>query len=251
MTRKGYAAMIDLNSKTLLSDRVNWLIDAGIDAVPEDARDYLGCSVLGGVCKRAVQLEAFCVLSGQAGGEPFPARVRRVFERGHDAEARAAAWLRGAGFLLVTEMAGRQIEVSFLGGRVKGHADGMLAHFMGLESPIPLPALWECKCIAAKYWREAVKHKIRTSHPQYFAQMQLYMGGLKLAHGLMTMVNADTMELYHELVAFEQTAFDSLLSRAEMIFQACALKELLPRGKTKPDFRCKMCRWQAPCWQNP
>ena len=166
-------------------------------------------------------------------------------------EARAAAWLRGAGFVLVTDVAGAQMAVSFLGGRVKGHVDGILAHFLGGDSPLPLPALWECKCVGAKYWSEAVKHKIKKSHPQYLAQMQLYMGGLGLARGLIRMINADTLELNHELVEFEPDTFASLLARAERIVLACEAGEMLPKGKDAPDFICKMCRFSKVCWQNP
>ena len=243
--------MIDLNSKTALADRINWLIDAGIDAEQEAPRDYLGCSVLGGACERAVQFEALGALRGSSCAEAFSPRIKRVFQRGHDAEARAAAWLRAAGFVLVTDIAGAQFEVSFFDGKVKGHADGILTHFIGDDCPIALPALWECKCVGAKYWREAVRHKVKKSHPQYLAQMQLYMGGLKLTRGLITMINADTLELHHELIEFGPDTFAALLSRAERILLSSAAGELLPRGKNTPDFICKMCRFQAPCWQNP
>ena len=96
--------MIDLNSRSGLSDRLNWLIDEGINASVETPRTYLGCSAIGGACERAVQIEyaqAYAI-SRNAGRDagctalacPFPARVRRIFERGHDVEDRAARWLR-------------------------------------------------------------------------------------------------------------------------------------------------------------
>ena len=49
--------MIDLNSRSGLSDRLNWLIDEGINASVETPRTYLGCSAIGGECERSVQLE--------------------------------------------------------------------------------------------------------------------------------------------------------------------------------------------------
>ena len=47
--------MIDLNSRSGLSDRLNWLIDEGIDASVETPRTYLGCSAIGGECEAVKQ----------------------------------------------------------------------------------------------------------------------------------------------------------------------------------------------------
>ena len=244
---------IDLNSRTALPDRINWHIDRGIDATVrhEPRREYLGCSVLGGVCERAVQYETLAMM-GKLPHTEFEPRIRRIFERGHDAEDRAAQWLRGAGFLLVTEdpSGNGQFAVEFLDGRVRGHADGLLLLWSGEGiCPIPLPALWECKCLGAKYWNKARKEHIKFSHPQYFAQMQLYMGGLRLDHGLITLINADTMELHHELVAFDQVTFAGLINRAERILAACDNHELLPRcATTEAELVCRMCRRSTTCW---
>ena len=60
--------MIDLNSRSGLSDRLNWLIDAGIDASVETPRTYLGCSAIGGECERSIQIEyAAYAISRDAG----------------------------------------------------------------------------------------------------------------------------------------------------------------------------------------
>lgn len=253
--------MIDLNSRSGLSDRLNWLIDEGIDASVETPRTYLGCSAIGGECERSVQLEyvAYAV-NRDAGREarctasacPFPARVRRIFERGHDVEDRAARWLRLARLLLVTEdpLTGGQFEVSFLGGRLLGHADGILTCWRGEgDAPLPLPALWECKCLAHKYVTAARREHIRRSHPKYWYQMQLYMMGLHLERGLITCVDADTMELYHELVPYDEGEAVKRLQRATRIFQATDAGELLPRAESTPAaVACRMCRVAKVCW---
>ena len=244
--------MIDLNSRSQLADRVNWHLDRALVA-EEDGhapRDYLGGSIIGDPCERAVQLHFLHVPPDD--GRVIDGRMLRIFERGRWAEAAGARWLRLAGFTLLTEdqALGGQFEVTALDGRLKGHADGILAFFRGGQAPIPLPSLWECKCLGAKYWRATVKEKLRRSHPRYFAQMQVYMAGLGLTQGLVTAVNADTMELYHEPVPFDPEAHEALIQRAGRILTACDLGEELPRmpgGETS--VVCRMCAWWGRCWR--
>ena len=254
--------MIDLNSRSGLSDRLNWLIDEGIDAAAEKPRRYLGCSAIGGACERAVQIEyALANAESRSAGRDagctasanlFPARVRRIFERGHDVEDRAARWLRLARLLLVTEdpLTGGQFEVSFLDGKLLGHADGILACWQGEgETPLQLPALWECKCLGHKYVTQARREHIRRSHPKYWYQMQLYMMGLRLERGLITCVDADTMEMYHELVPYDEGEAVKMLRRAERILQATDAGEWLPRAETTSSAMvCRMCRVAKLCW---
>lgn len=254
--------MLDLNSKSGLSDRVNFLVDAGIDSrVDEEPRRYLGCSAVGGECERAVQYEALTTVfrgishvvpSGTA-AIVFPPRTRRIFERGHLVEKCAAGWLRRAGFVLETldPLTSDQREISFLGGRVLGHCDGILLHWLGVgTSPVQLPALWECKCLGHKWVSAMRRNGVRRSHPKYWAQMQLYMGGLRLQRGLITAVDADTMELRHELVEFDETAFKALLARAEHVLTCSEAGEMVPRCATTPAaLECKMCHWAEACWK--
>lgn len=147
-------------------------------------------------------------------------------------------------------LTGGQFEVSFLGGRLLGHADGILTCWRGEgDAPLPLPALWECKCLAHKYVMAARREHIRRSHPKYWYQMQLCMMGLHLDRGLITCVDADTMELYHELVPYDEGEAVKMLQRATRIFQATDAGELLPRAESTPAaVACRMCRVAKVCW---
>ena len=249
--------MIDLNSRSRLSDRINRHIDDGMAAEADAPRDYLGCSQLGDGCELAdyFAFAAGRTASRDAGDAPlpaFPPRIRRIFQCGRDVEELAARWLRQARFLLSTAdpLTGGQYEVSFFGGAVRGHADGLLVMWRGDgPSPLPLPALWECKRLGAKWWREAQRKGIRVSHPKYFVQMQLYMKGLGLERGLITCVNADTCELHHELVPFAPEAAERALERARRILLAFDSGERPPRAEKSPAaVACRMCRFADPCW---
>lgn len=84
---------------------------------------------------------------------------------------------------------------------------------------------------------------------KYWYQMQLYMMGLHLERGLITCVDADTMELYHELVPYDEGEAMKMLQRATRIVQATDAGELLPRAELTPAaMACRMCRVAKLCW---
>ena len=244
--------MIDLNSTSALGDRINDRIDAVMAAArdAETPRDYLGASILGDACERAIQYRHLQVAPDP--GKGFPPRVLRCFDRGRWAEDYAIALLKRSGFVLLEHDpdTGEQWAFETMDGRVKGHADGVLVMWRG-EGPalIPLPAAWECKCLNNKSWSKCKRDKLRVAHPRYFGQMQLYMGEMRLPQGLFTALNADTMELHHELVAYEAQAHQALQDRAQRILNACDMGEMLPRGLADPSrFECKYCDWAERCW---
>lgn len=244
--------MLDFNSSSLFAERVNRFADAAIADAPEEKRSYLGCSALGGPCERAAQYEALHAMGEIAGPQPDP-RLRRIYWRGQEAESWCARWMRMAGFLLVTEDAstGSQFEVLFLDGFLRGHADGLLLHWRRKEqAPCAFPALWECKCLGAKGWRQLAREKLRKAYPKYYAQVQLYMNGLRLERCVLTALNADTMELHHELVPYDEGIAREMLARAERVRTACALGEMLPRQSSREtDVMCRFCNFSDICWR--
>jgi hypothetical protein len=160
-------------------------------------------------------------------------------------------WLNAAGFALFGEdpSTGGQFGFEALDGKVKGHADGIIIYFWSGESPIPLPCMWECKCLGDKGWKKLSKEKVHKAYPHYHNQVQLLMGELGLAQCLFSALNGNTMEIYHEVVPYKKSAHDNMIARAKRIVNACALKEVLPRGHTKEtDYRCRYCDYHERCW---
>lgn len=257
--------MLDFNRSSRLSDRINWLIDDGLAGRPEPPRRYLGCSAIGGECERAVQFHALATAYaeraeaclGQHAAElqeavrPKP-RVMRIFERGHVMEDRVARWLLRAGFILLTRdpNAGGQFAVSLCGGRLLGHADGVIGGWDGPgPAPIEPPALWECKVLGHK-WVQAMKREgVRKTHPKYYGQVNLYMKGLGLERCLLTAVDADSMEIHHVQIQYDPDEADRLESRFGRIDAACSAGELVPRGETsRTALACRMCGAAGLCW---
>jgi PD-(D/E)XK nuclease superfamily len=251
------AKMLDYNKRPKLSKLINDHIDAVLiaerDATP--SRTYLGASRLGVSCERALQFE-FTNAPKDDGGD-FSGQVLRIFAIGHMLEDLAIRWLRGAGFDLYTQKTdGGQFGFSVADGRIRGHVDGIIA--AGPEDlGIAVPALWECKTMNARNWRETVKKGVSLSKPVYAAQIAIYQAYMEpsvpeisAAPALFTAINKDTAELYHEMVPFDAALAQRMSDRAVRILQATDAGDLLPRVANNRDFfECRFCSYADRCWK--
>jgi hypothetical protein len=243
--------MIDFNSSASVSGQLTALVDAAMQRAraSESGRDYLGASRLGVTCERALQYEF--AKAPIDSGRRLEGRMLRIFERGHVMEDCMVAWLRAAGFDLRTRKAdGEQFGFSAADGRLKGHVDGVIV--AGPEG-FAYPALWENKCLGNKSWRDLDKHKLAVSKPVYAAQVAIYQAYLELHEhpAIFTAINADTMEIYTELVPFDPALAQRMSDRAVKVITATQAGELLPRSyNDSTHFECRMCAWQDRCWRN-
>jgi hypothetical protein len=254
--------MLDFNHRSLIAERINGLIDDSLDAARAmtPPRNYLGGSRLGQPCERALQFEFAGAPKDE--GSDFDGQTLRIFEIGHALEDLAIRWLRGAGFDLYNRKGNRpdgaQFGFSIAGGRVRGHVDGIIAAAPG-QLGLAVPALWECKTMNARNWRETVAKGVVIAKPVYAAQIALYQAymeasvpGICCNPALFTAINKDTADLHHELVAFDAGLAQRMSDRAVRILQATDAGELLPRIATTRDFHeCRMCPWGQRCWGLP
>lgn len=249
--REGGEAMMDFNSSSSLSGQVTALVDFGMQRLlsEEVPRDYLGASRLGVSCARALQYEF--AKAPVDHGRDHDGRLLRIFRRGHVMEDCMVDWLRAAGFDLRTRKAnGDQFGFSAAGGRLQGHIDGVI---VGGPQGFAYPALWENKCLGSKSWRDLEKSGLAVSKPVYAAQVAIYQAYLELHEqpAIFTAVNADTMEIYTELVPFDAALAQRMSDRALTVISATEAGELLPRAFHDPThFECRMCAWQDRCWRN-
>ena len=254
--------MLDFNSRGQTALHVNAAIDAALMArsAATPPRTYLGGSRLGHSCERALQFEFLQAPKDE--GADFDGRILRIFGIGHALEDVAVDWLRAAGFDLYTRRGGSehgdQFGFSVAGGRIRGHVDGILAS--GPEIPgMAFPALWECKTMNAKAWRETSNNGVAIAKPIYAAQIAVYQAYMDSAvpgvadnPALFTAINKDTAELHHELVPFDAALAQRMSDRAVRVLSACDAGDLLPRVTTQPDFyECRFCPWAKRCWAQP
>jgi hypothetical protein len=254
--------MLDYNHKSKFGDRVNAIVDASLasENAAHPPRTYLGGSRLGHACERALQFE-FAGAPKDDGAE-FSGRTLRIFSIGHALEDLAVRWLRGAGLDLYTRKGnrpdGEQFGFSVAGGRIRGHVDGIIAaapEALGLS----VPALWECKTMNARNWRETVTKGVVMAKPVYAAQIALYQAymdsvipGIATNPAMFTAINKDTAELHHELVPFDAALAQRMSDRGVRILQATDAGELLPRIARERDFHeCRLCAWATRCWVLP
>ena len=251
--------MLDYNHTRSFADMLNDVVDAALmdENAARPRREYLGGSRVGHACERALQFEFAAAPKDE--GADFPGRTLRIFAIGHALEDLAIKWLRAAGIDLYTRKGnnpdGEQFGFSVAGGRIRGHADGIIA---GAPESLRLgvPALWECKTMNAKNWRETVKNGVTVAKPIYAAQIALYQAymdagipGLASNPALFTAINKDTAELHHELVPFNAELAQRMSDRAVRILRATDAGELLPRiARERDHFECRMCAFANRCW---
>lgn len=242
--------MLDFNSKSKISDRINYYIDSALELEQslQPQRAYLGGSRLGVECERALQYE---FLKTPTDLDPqFPGRILRIFERGHWIESAMIEWLKKSGFGLIEGTKdGRQFGFEEHDGVVKGHCDGVI-----VAGPIefgPWPRLWENKGINERSFKQLEKDKVQIKYPVYFGQMQYYMEKFHLEKNpaLFSAVNMNTMDIYWESVEYNPDYVYLLDEKAKRIILACKEGELLPRAsRSKTSFKCKFCDWRKRCW---
>lgn len=208
-------------------------------------RSYLGASRLGENCARKLQYE----FMGAEPDYPFTGKQLRTFAMGHHLESLVISWMKDAGFDIRTHNKdGQQYSFSVANDRIAGHIDGVIV--AGPDGFL-YPALFECKTLNNKSWKDLEKHGLAVSKPGYYVQIQLYMAYMQLteAPALLVALNKDTSELYFEWVAFDGAVAQKYSDRAVQILQASEASELLPRlSQDHNYFECKWCPYHQTCF---
>lgn len=226
---------------------------------PEAARPAIGAGRLGNDCLRAIAYQYHRTPADP--GREFSGRLYRIFDRGHWGEDAMAGYLRLAGFTLLTEnAAGRQFRYDIAKyddgkGRVKGMIDGVVT-----AGPLTLalgdsyftmtyPFLWENKELGSKGFNKLVKMGLRGYGGDYFPQVQMGMFYLGLTDNpaLFTVKNADTQEIYAELVPADASFIQRTSDKAVRIIQTADPEEMPRVSEKSTDFRCKFCDFSQRC----
>jgi hypothetical protein len=213
----------------------------------EPKRAYLGASMWGDPCER--KLGYIYHQTPEDEGTGFPAHVLRIFDMGHDGEARTAEYLKLAGFDLHTNTPdGGQYGFQACDGKLKGHIDGVILGGPDVEGLI-WPALWENKELNDKSWNDTVKKGVKLSKPLYYAQAQVYMAYLELPNTLFTTKNRNTGEVHAELIKFDARAAQEASDKAVRVVSSLAPEDLSKCTGDEADSRCRFCNFKLRCWE--
>lgn len=207
----------------------------------QKARTYLGASVIGGKCSRALWY-AFRFAKDKS----FDGRMLRLFRTGDLEEVRMVKDLRAIGATVydMDPATGKQFEFVGHHGHMKGHMDGCaknLPEFGGKW------AVLEFKTHNAKSFKDLQAKGVEKSKPEHYAQMQWYMGKSGMSRALYLAKCKDDEQLYSEKVAFDPVEFERIEAKAESIIFSDT-----PPAKISDDpkfYICNMCNFNEICHQ--
>lgn len=213
-------------------------------------RQYLGASMIGRHCEREIAFSWHKTPKDPDKG--FSGQLYRIFDRGHAGEDRVAKYLRTAGFQLVTHRQdGSQFGFSTLGGRFAGHIDGAITG--GPTVPaigFPYPALWENKILNNAAFGALWNHGLKESKPEYYAQVNIYMAYMQLQNCIFTAENADTCEIFTQVLRIDTENAQFMSDRAVRIVASANPFELA-RCTTDPcNYHCRLCDYAKTCWSD-
>ena len=194
-------------------------------------RDYIGASGIGAECLRQIWYEFKGVEA-----ESVPTKIRRTWAIGRHLEGLILDWLSEAGIEIARSWADLVAdEMPFF----KGHLDSV---WMKKGKPF---AIIEIKTAKDTSFNIFVKKGLRTWNPQYYAQIQSYMGMSGIHSAYILVLNKDNSEIADELVNFDEMFYQTLRKKAAMVANANVAP---PRINGSPLwFACKMCKFNKVC----
>ncbi len=191
-------------------------------------RDYIGASSIGDSCLRKIWYQFT-----KAQSDPIPARTRRIWEMGHLLEDYAIHLLKRTG------IAFEDYQVELCDSELpyfRGHFDGLM---------VKPRAILEVKTAKSSSFNVFVKHGLLKWSPEYYAQIQSYMGMSGILNAYILVMNKDTCSFHDEKIAFDAVYYATLKEKARLIYNA---KTTPPRVHASPLwFECKMCQFNKIC----
>jgi hypothetical protein len=214
----------------MVKNTLSKLIEKYQEGIEDDARDYIGASSIGSDCLRQIWYQ-FKGIKAQG----VPAKTRRTWAIGKKLEGLVVEWLDNADIGIVV------IKKTFTATNMpyfQGHLDAVVT--FGKAS-----AILEIKTAKDASFKIFVNKGLRIWYPQYYAQVQSYMGMSGIHEAFVLVLNKDTSEIADEHVLFDLIFYEKLKEKAEFVYKAVVEP---PRINGSPLwFQCKMCKYNKVC----
>lgn len=201
-------------------------------------RTHLGISQIGKECSRALWYHfRWSVVSA------FPARVLRLFNRGHLEEGRFLAMLKMIGCNLWHETEkGGQIKISHYNGHFGSALDSVLTNLPELGDAA---AYGEFKTANDKSFKKIAANGVLAEQPQHYIQMQLCMASFDLHYGLYMVVNKNDDDLHAEIIELDYNVANINKDKASYIIFS---DEAPPKINESPGWwKCRWCGYNKVC----
>ena len=204
---------------------INEMYEAAAKYERGPARNYLGMSQIGSPCGRALWY-------GFRGFTPsaIEGRAKMIFSLGDRVEEEVIKWIELAGYR-VTD---RQRTLVGVNGFFRGHWDGLIE---GISSSLHI---LEIKSANTKRFKAYEAQGIKDLSPQYYCQVQCYMGYSGYEKALFVVMNKDNCELYTERIKFSKADFAMIETRARNIIYS---NEAPPKAADN----CQYCGYHELC----
>lgn len=208
------------------------LIDKALLNQPQEIRNYIGASSIGGACERAIWYQY-----NQISKEPISNKQQRTLVIGKRLESIVLDCLEQAGVKLTRTWYDLQdCDID----EFKGHVDGVWLN----EDDSP-GAIIEVKTARDSSFKIFVQRGLKYWYPIYYAQLQAYMGMSGIHEAYLIALNKDTSELHDEHVLFDRVYYDDLKFKVKRILDA---KDPLPKISNSPLFYvCRSCSFNKTC----
>jgi hypothetical protein len=208
----------------------------------DDPRNHLGASIIGHDCK-AYGWNTFRWLKFEA----FDGRMYRLFNRGHEEEARFVNWLTGIGFQVkeIDDDTKAQFKISGCKGHFGGSLDSMMKAPARYGISDDLIFLGEFKTHNEKSFNKLKAKKVQIAKPMHYRQMASYGRAFGFRWALYCAVNKNDDELYFEIVKIDDGQADDLFRKADNIIFSQTQPQKIARSATYSD--CKYCDFAGIC----
>lgn len=224
--------------RKLLLKHLPLIADAYREDDPNDVfRSHLGASQIGRKCKRELWLGwRWSFLRS------FKPRILRLFNRGHQEEARFLALLEMIGVQFHQPADGSQERISDHGGHFGSALDGVL---WGVPDRPGEWILGEFKTFGTKPFCKLVAEGVQVAKPEHYSQMQTCMARRGIHVCLYMAVNKNDDDLYCEIVLYDHNWAGSELGKAAEIIIA---RDAPARISSDPsNFDCTFCDAHQRC----
>lgn len=207
---------------------------AHYEAKPQEDRNYFGGSDIGEPCMRKLWYKF-----RHAKPEKHSGRMLRLFETGHQQEARVIADLRAIGVTVWDKDPATGEQFRYTQGHISCGLDGVV---LGLPDAPKTPHLLEVKTHNEKSFLKLEKDGPPDKH---MAQMQIYMHMADLTRAAYFGVNKNTDDIYMVRIEYDAKQAKALMLKAQRVITASTPLE---RISEDPAFwLCKFCHFSGIC----
>ena len=197
----------------------------------DEPRKYLGASAIGNSCHRAIWYSVNYPEYAQ-----ITERQRLTFEIGHRLESMIIDLLIESGLSIIRPYTFVCRDYPIF----QGNSD-----FAIVDESGEMISLGEIKTAKDDSFKIFVKKGLRLWYPEYYDQVQSYMGMSGIDNYIVIALNKDTSELHEEFVEFDQIWYECLVEKAKRIGESKDIPDGINNNASF--FKCKICFYTKEC----